>query len=147
MLVAPALSGLVFGASPALAQAACFFTMPPELTIEVPPNTDSVLVRSGDNFLVDGVPCPPEATVHNVDVITVTSTLVDESEGFTIDLSGGPFAPGPNPASAPGDIPEIKIDVELGFSFDGSDLLRIVGSAGPDIIIAGSEGINLNGDD
>jgi hypothetical protein len=78
-------------------------------------STDAVVVRDETST----IPCGgPAATVTTLDAIEISG-----GEGMTIDLSGGPFAPG---ASSETDAPEIEIT--------GSGLgdVSIVGSPGPD---------------
>lgn len=129
------LAGLVWFITPvpASAAAACSFDEAGATVHVVIPEWDTAtLARGGDAILLDGVPCGA-ATVTNTDLVL----LVDGQEGelgkpsVTIDLSGGPFAPGLTP-EADGSS-ELEIWHEIS-SFPGADLMHIIGSDGDDPI-------------
>ena len=93
------------------------------------------------------------ATVTNTDRIEVTGDA--DNELITLDLAGGTFAPG---ATDEGDgSSEIEIHVDLGANGGAAYGIEILGTAGPDRILAGRTGtalepipqVNLNaaGDD
>lgn len=94
---------------------------------------------SGSQILADGAPCGA-ATVTNTDRISITDPSVGGSATATLDLSGGPFAPGAT--DEPGASDEIEIAVNLG---DGpGDRLVIAGGPGDDSLLGGTLGLNLN---
>ncbi|HEV7535005.1 MAG TPA: hypothetical protein VGP90_05175, partial [Acidimicrobiia bacterium] len=103
-------------------------------TVTVASGGTATIVRSGQNVTVPG--CGGSGAV----VAAVGSGVTVKIEGggggstLVIDLSGGHF-----PSS-------VKFDVNIGSS-GGGNTLNIVGSSGPDDIVAGSFGIALNGDD
>jgi hypothetical protein len=94
------------------------------LAIDANNSAEPRLVRSGEAVIVrDGsatqlVCAGPAATVTTLD-----SVEISDAEAATIDLSGGPFAPG---ASGESDTPEIEVT--------GSEVgeVTVVGSSGPD---------------
>jgi Ca2+-binding RTX toxin-like protein len=86
--------------------------------------------------MAGGVQCF-NATVSRIDRIVAVGGA--EHQSVTIDLTGGPFAPGATP-EADGD-GEIEFEVALG---EGEDRFAIRGSDETDGIVLGSDGINLN---
>jgi Ca2+-binding RTX toxin-like protein len=98
-------------------------------------NTMSV---GGDAILFEGDRCE-EATTTNTDTIVVTGTGSDDV--FVVDTRSGPFAPGATPD--PIGSSEIEFQVDLG---GGPDLLRIFGTDGPDRIVVGSSGVDIDDD-
>lgn len=102
-----------------------------------------LLSRAGDAIVVGGEPCGA-ATVHTVDSIQVDGEpQVDDPHAghvFTIDLSGGPFAPG---RTDEGDgSSEIEILVDTGPS--AGDRMRIVGGPGADVLRFQGADLNLD---
>lgn len=94
---------------------------------------------SGSQILADGAPCGA-ATVTNTDRISISDPSAGGSATATLDLSGGPFAPGAT--DEVGDSDEIEFAVDLG---DGSgDRFVLAGGTGSESISAGSLGVNLN---
>ena len=94
------------------------------------------IYRSGDNLIGNGDPCvdgTTAATVTNTDLIVIDS---DGGDHVLIMLTGGPLAPGFT--NEPGSSDEIEISVRDSIS------LEIDGSLGPDSIVGGTEGFNLN---
>jgi Ca2+-binding RTX toxin-like protein len=84
-----------------------------------------------------------QATVTTVDTINVGLDGPDAGvQAFTIDLSGGPFAPGQTVETS--GVNEIEFNVDLGTG--GGDRLVVSGSSGPDTITFGSSGAALNAD-
>jgi Ca2+-binding RTX toxin-like protein len=129
---------LTIGALPAAAQATCAFDEPTGVvTIAMASNLPATVVRSTDAIALDGVACGT-ATVTNTDLIGVTGPGGGPEEIFTIDLSGGAFAPGRTAESDPD--AEIEFQVSLG----EASTLRIAGGAVDESITAGTEGVNLN---
>jgi Ca2+-binding RTX toxin-like protein len=119
--------------TPASAAATCAFDSDTATVhVVVPEFETATLSRSGDAIYLDGAPCGA-ATVTNTDLIL----FVDDQVGppgkpsITVDLSGGPFAPGVT-AEADGSS-EIEIWHEIS-DFPGADLLRVIGSDGDDPI-------------
>jgi hypothetical protein len=129
---------VVIGALPAGAQATCSFDEPTGVvTITVASNLPATVVRSTDAIHLDGQACGT-ATVANTDLIRVTGPGGGSEEIFTIDLSGGPFAPGLTTESDAD--AEIEFEVTLG----AASTLRIAGGTGDESFTVGSAGINLN---
>jgi hypothetical protein len=125
--------GLVAMPLPAYAAASCTFDEgAATVHVVIPEFETATLARSGDSITLDGVACG-EATVHSTDLVL----FVDDQVGppgkpsVTIDLSGGPFAPGLTEETDGSS--EIEIWHEIS-DFPGADLMRVVGSAGDDHI-------------
>jgi Ca2+-binding RTX toxin-like protein len=118
-------------AVPAAATVSCSFTAP-TVTVTAEAGDSVVIVRTGSAIHVNGAPCDT-AAVTTTDTIAVDTTGVVSS--VTIDLSGGPFEPG---TTAGG---EIKFTVNVP---NGAPVLKVIGSSGPDHVVAGAGGINLN---
>ncbi len=134
------------GSAPADAAVTCNFSSG-ALTIQSSAVLDEArIVRSGDNIVVSkgqtAVNCGAQATVYNTHVIAHSDNSGGESY-FTIDLRGGPFAPGET--DEPGDSDEIDIQAVMG---DGDDRLYIWGAPGDDFWRLGQTakgtGVNLN---
>lgn len=126
------------GTGPAVAQATCGFDEPTGVvTITLAANLPATVVRSGDTITLDGQACGT-ATVANTDQILVSGAGAGAEEDFTIDLSGGAFAPGKTAETDPDG--EIEFQVTLG---DAATLL-IAGGTGNDAITAGVAGVNTN---
>ena len=98
---------------------------------------------AGGAILANGVACA-DATTANTDLIQIVD------DGFaawvaapdvTIDLSGGPFAPG-----ATDELGSSSDEIELHLQFDkvALPLLTVAGSSGADHVVAGAGGLNLN---
>jgi Ca2+-binding RTX toxin-like protein len=132
---------VVVGAVPVLAASPCSFDDSTGRIDVVIAGTDTaVLSRSGDAILLDGAPCGT-ASVSNTDLVMFGNDP-DGTGGpnVTIDLSGGPFAPGLTTEADGSSEIEIWNEITTG---QGAGTLRIVGSAGSDHVemIAGySEG-------
>jgi hypothetical protein len=132
------LAGLVLTVSlltsvPVSATAICAFDESAGTVHVVIPEVDmATLSRVGDAIVLDGAPCG-SATVTNTDLVL----FVDDQVGppgrpsVTIDLSGGPFAPGITEETDGSS--EIEIWHEIS-DFPGADLLRVVGSDADDPI-------------
>jgi Ca2+-binding RTX toxin-like protein len=80
------------------------------------------------------------ATVTNTDSIVVNGVAAS-IEHLTIDLSGGPFAPGASAEST--SAAEIELSLLLG---DATDLVDVVGTPGNDSIWIGANGISFTPD-
>lgn len=112
------------------------------LTVTMSTDGDSAtLARSGDQILLNGAACEG-ATTSFTELIQVLD-LSGGSTTLTVDLSGGPFAPGR--VDEAGDSDEIEIDADLGGG-DG-DVIAISGSGADDHLVLGSLGANLNPDE
>jgi hypothetical protein len=119
--------------APASASATCTFHEPAATVHIVIPETDTAtLSRSGDVILLDGMPCG-SATVTNTDLVLFADDQVGPpgKPSVTIDLSGGPFAPGVTQESDGSS--EIEIWHEIS-DFPGADLMRVIGGSGDDPI-------------
>ena len=105
----------------------------------------AVRVGGGGAIFFGGEPCDT-ATVNNTDDIVISGTPSDDD--VVIDLRGGPFEPGATPEET--GISEIEFSIDLGGAATGPvnffDVVGIIGTAGPDRIILGHGGINLNAD-
>jgi Ca2+-binding RTX toxin-like protein len=86
-----------------------------------------------------GGPCGA-ATVTNTDVVVVTGGA--ETDDLTLDETNGVFGPGATPE--PHGVSAIRFRIDLGGTAD--DRLFIVGTPGDDRIVAGTRGVNLDGD-
>jgi Ca2+-binding RTX toxin-like protein len=84
------------------------------------------------------------ATTANTDSITIQGNA-GTIEQLTLDQSGGAFAPGATPENAtdPTQLSEIEITANLG---DATDSVLVIGTTGDDSILAGTNGLALNGD-
>jgi Ca2+-binding RTX toxin-like protein len=101
----------------------------------------ATLVAVGGEIRFGGAPVNcGTATVTNTDSIVVNG-VAGSSERLTIDLSGGPFAPG---ATAEGTgVSEVEISLLLG---DAADLVTVSGSTGSDTVTVGAGGIAFTAD-
>lgn len=110
-------------------------------TASIQPGQSSTLtvVSGAIHFGATPMACG-DATTLNTDSITV-SGAGGTVETLTLDLAGGPFAPGF--ASEGTGTPEIEIAVALG---DASDVIVVRGGPGPDAIRMGQNGLAVNGD-
>lgn len=135
--------GIVGLATPsALAAAGCAFDEPTAtVQISLSGGAAAVLGRNAAAITVDGTPCGT-ATVNNADTILVTGSGAGQPDDFTVDLAGGPFAPGSAPETDGGE-PEIEISVDL----PGGGLVQVQGGAEADVITFGAAGANLNADE
>ncbi len=104
--------------------------------VTVSVNGTAIQTNSGGGAANCGV-----ATTANTDTIDVAAVALadQENQSLTIDLSGGPFAPGLTDEAGATD--EIEFTVNLGA---GNDTVTVAGSAGADTIVVGAGGINLN---
>jgi hypothetical protein len=119
--------------TPASAAATCSFDSDTATVhVVIPEFEAATLSRSGEAIHLDGAACGA-ATVTNTNLVL----FVDDQVGppgkpsITIDLSGGPLAPGATP-EADGSS-EIEIWHEIS-DFPGADLLRVIGTDGDDPI-------------
>jgi Ca2+-binding RTX toxin-like protein len=115
-----------------------------QITLSSPEDEASV-VRDGEDIVVRDdtaeVACGGP-TVDTVDTIRANDASAGTT-GFTIDLSGGPFAPGlTDEGNATSEI-EFAVDLFAGFP----DRLTIVGTGGADDLLFRADGIVLNNDD
>jgi Ca2+-binding RTX toxin-like protein len=98
------------------------------------------VIRSGDAISLDdgheAVPCAGDPTVFNTDLVQIAHAGLSAA---TVDLHGGPFAPGFTPE------PVGTSEVELQFLTPTFVDLR--GSAGADRLSFAAGGANLDGDD
>jgi len=127
-------------AAPSFGAVTCDFSPPDHLLSISAVDSFTRIARSGQSIAVDDghqpVDCRGSANVHNTDLVQVTHT---GRSADTVDLSGGPFAPGfSNPATG---VAEIKLQY-LTPSF-----VDIRGTAGPDALSFAAGGVNLDGDD
>jgi Ca2+-binding RTX toxin-like protein len=141
-LVVLAAATFLLSTSSAQAATGCSFVAP-TATVTIDPGASATLKRSGSAIQLNGVNCGA-ATVSNTDKVVVTGA--NGFETFTVDLSGGPLAPGAS-AEATG-AAEIELEVNLGTqSAFVKDTLVVQGTGSGDTYRLGSVGINLNNDD
>ena len=88
------------------------------VSITMSSGTSSTIVRSGDAIEFNDTPCDA-ATVSNTDVIDVSSP--DGFDMFTVDLSGGPFAPGATDEGDGSSEIEMTVGRDSHISIFGSD--------------------------
>ena len=102
------------------------------VSVVIPETETAVLSRSGNAIHLGGIACGT-ATVLNTDLVL----FVDDQVGtpgrpnVTIDLRGGPFAPGATEETDGASEIELWHDIS---DFPGAGTLRIVGGDGPDTL-------------
>ena len=134
-----ALGLLALAAPVATAQSTCVFDEPTGvLQVTLVSSASAVIMRETDAITLDAAPCGT-ATVTGTETILVTGTGQGQPDDLTLDLSGGPFAPGLSAETDGGD-PEIEIDVAL----PGGGSLAIAGGPSDDVVTLGEAGANLN---
>ncbi|HLB39491.1 MAG TPA: hypothetical protein VJM84_03490 [Actinomycetota bacterium] len=106
------------------------------VTATVGSGASPTLERSGETITFDGSSCGT-ATVTNTDAITVSAPDVATSEGLTISIAGGQFAPGKTPEADGND--EIEITINLA----ETEPLTVRGSDGPDDLAMSGKWIDL----
>lgn len=130
------------------------FTVGPTMTIQfTEEGYEATVVREGQDLRVyqnqtKPVMCPAGTNVTTIDTIEIDDITTGDI-GFTIDLSGGPFAPGATPEAGGDSEIEIVVDFNPGSL---TQRLTVIGSSDADHIAAGSfgfggSGIRLNTDD
>ena len=122
---------------PALAAATCTFTEGTATVLLTGPGDAVTIGVQGGAITVDGSSCGA-AGVTNTDSVVVLDGGAGSSE-VTLDLGGGPFAPGLT--DEPGDSDEIELFLD---QLTGLDGLTVLGGAGADELAGGTEGVNLN---
>jgi Ca2+-binding RTX toxin-like protein len=94
-----------------------------------------------------GRPCGP-ATVRNTDTISARDESVTaEGTGgavLTLDLRGGPFAPGYTDEPGTSDEIEFQLQIQGVNPAKGYSALVIIGTSGREHFVVGRDGINLN---
>jgi Ca2+-binding RTX toxin-like protein len=128
------LCAMLIGLVPSTAGAATCTYNSATVLVSLGSGTTTLSASSG-NIMADGSGCGG-ATVTNTDTIDVSAS----GGTLVIDLSGGPFAPGQKAESSGAS------EIEFTANLDGGTL-RINGSDGADTIAAGSNGVNLNGEE
>jgi Ca2+-binding RTX toxin-like protein len=138
--VALACLGALLAAAPAGAAVSCSYTAGNHtMTIDLTANGDFVSIqRSGATILVDSASCGG-ASVTNTNKVVLNGSAGAQS--VSISMFGGPFEPGFTPEGS--GISEIEFEGSL---LAGTDSIAIHGTTGPDTIIAGLGGFNLNTD-
>src|SRR4249920_1502748 len=106
------------------------------VTATIGSGADPTLERSGDAIDFDGAQCGT-ATVTNTDTIDVTAPDLTTTEGLTISIAGGPFAPGKT-AEADG-----SNEIQMVLTFDVRDPINAQGSKVDDSIYGGDHVIAL----
>jgi Ca2+-binding RTX toxin-like protein len=134
VLLSAALVGLVLTPTPAAAGGCTFNSGTATVSVSLGTGTATISVGAGGAIVLDGASCGT-ATVDNTDTVDVTGS---PGSRFSIDLSGGAFAPG---ASGEGSgQAEIEFSADLG----GTGTLEIRGGSGADRVAAGTDGVNIN---
>jgi opacity protein-like surface antigen len=138
------------GAAPAAAATTCQYLADRTLVVSLPqPGDVAEVVRSGDNIFVSAAGAPVacvggQPTVRNTDTINLED-FAPGSNQFTVDLSGGPLAPGFTPELGSSDEIEMHVDMFFG---DAPDQLRVRGGTGDESLRLGLQSdhtdINLN---
>ncbi|HEV7536742.1 MAG TPA: calcium-binding protein, partial [Acidimicrobiia bacterium] len=111
-------------------------------TVSMASGGTATIVRSGDKITVPGCGGTGSVlgSVGSVNLVTVAGG--GPGGTLTIDLTGGPF-----PSSVRFDVDLSSAGAGAGVHSGQAGTLDIVGSGGPDDIVAGSFGIALNGDE
>ena len=94
------------------------------------------LERSGDAITFDGSACGA-ATVTNTDTVNVSAPDHVTTEGLTVSIASGPFAPGRTSEIDGTD------EIEIAASLEGVEPLTVIGSGGPDSITIRADGADL----
>jgi hypothetical protein len=128
-------------ATPASAAVSCHYSPPNRLLEVTATDAFTRVVRVADAIEIDDghglVKCTgPTPTVLDSDRIQITHT---GRSADTVDLGGGPLAPGATPE--PQGIPEIELE------YVGPTFLHVRGTSAPDRLSFGPGGVNLNADD
>ena len=121
-----------------------------DLTVLLEATKEHVLARDADGrFTFDGARCADDATITTIDRVLVSGTWGGgygaPPTRLRLSLENGPFAPGLT--DEPGDSDEIEVRlVDSGFA--GAVVrpgeLDVVGGPGPDRLVIGNDGVNLN---
>lgn len=102
------------------------------------PGDAAIITVVGGSIAVNAVSCG--ATVADADQVVVVDDTAGGATSVSVDMSGGPFAPGFT--DEPGASDEIEFAINLGDGAGDSLLLR--GGPGKNAITAGADGANLN---
>ncbi|MGH2724512.1 MAG: calcium-binding protein [Actinomycetota bacterium] len=137
--VAVAGAWVLASAGPAAAATCTFNPDNQRVLLSLAAEASTISVGGGGEILVDGVPCET-ATTAETDLIRVFG-VAGSDEQLTVDLSGGPFEPGPTPESG---IPEVEIRVT--FESDPGDLVGVQGASSGEVIAIFPGGFDLNDD-
>src|SRR5262245_55826717 len=142
---------LMLTAVPAQAAVTCSYdAVNRQVNIDLSADNDDVTLGVGgggailfddDEDLAGATQCDT-ATVNNTDGVDVDDTVGDDV-AVHLDLSGGPVAPGETPEAT--GIPEIEFNFNFDDSVSNEDEFFIVGSDGPDNLVAGDGGSNVPG--
>jgi hypothetical protein len=128
-------------AAPASAAVSCHFSRPDRLLEVTATDAFTRVVRVEDAIEIDDgqelVKCTgPTPTVLDSDRVQISHT---GRSADTVDLSGGPLAPGATPE--PQGISEVELE------YVGLTFLHVRGTSEPDRLSFGPGGVNLNADD
>ena len=124
----------------ATAQAATCTFAAPNVTVALGVGEAASLKRSGSTLQLNGANCGA-ATVSNTAKVIVNGSTGNED--FTIDLSGGPLAPGQGAEATGASEIELEVDLVSG----ANDVIAVQGTGAANTYRAGSAGVNLNDDD
>jgi Ca2+-binding RTX toxin-like protein len=140
VLAAAGLAAGLANAAAASADSCTYDSAAKRLTAEIAPGSTATLrVVGGELWFGFSPAACAGATTTNTDSIAVAGAA-GSNERLVLDLGGGAFAPGAAPES---NLPEIEIAAALG---DAGDRLVVVGTDGPDRVVAGQSGVLLNTD-
>ena len=132
--------GLLGAAGPSYAAITCNYSASDHLVSVSATDDFTRVLRSGDGIQIDDghevVPCAGAPTVMNTDLIQIAHS---GRSAATVDLHGGPFAPGFTP--------EPLGTSELELQYLAPTFVDIRGSASPDRLGFAAGGVNLDGDD
>jgi Ca2+-binding RTX toxin-like protein len=106
------------------------------VTATIGSNDSPTLLRSGNAITFGGAACDA-ATVTNTDTINVSAPDPASSEGLTISIAGGQFAPG---KTAEGDGSD---EIEIALTLAADEPLTIIGSSDADDLTALGDVVDL----
>ncbi len=129
---------LAFGTADAGA-ATCTFAAP-TVTVTLNAGETATVGTSAGVITLNNVNCTGNPTTAAAETINANGTTGNEI--LVVDLTNGPLGPGLTPEGA--GTSEIEINANLGLS--GADRVTITGGSANDHFVAGTTGINLNGD-
>ena len=129
---------LALGAADAGA-ATCTYAAP-TVTVTLNAGETGTVGTSAGIITLNNVACTGNPTTAAAETINANGTTGNEI--LVVDLTNGPLGPGLTPEGI--GTSEIEVNANLGLS--GADRVTITGGSGNDQFVAGSTGINLNGD-
>ncbi len=129
---------LALGAAEAGA-ATCTYAAP-TVTVTLNAGETATVGTSAGVITLNNVACTGNPTTAGAETINANGTTGNEI--LVVDLTNGPLGPGLTPEGT--GTSEIELNANLGLS--GADRVTITGGSANDQFVAGTAGINLNGD-